>query len=171
MKIWQSGLLAALLTIGLGAGSPAPLRAAIFDFAFDDTSLQGELQGKRSDEQLRLTQLDAQLKDLFTRSGCYTVVDLAAVEDRARSTDLQACGDCALDLARQVGAQIAVTGWVQKVSNLILNINAQIREVESGRVLSAGSVDIRGNTDESWSHGLAYLVRNRLLMPDWEAGR
>jgi hypothetical protein len=171
MKIWQSGLLAAMLPIGLGAAPPVPLRAAIFGFAFDDTSLQGELQGKRPDEQLRLTHLDAQLKDLLTRSGCCTAVDLAAVADRARNSDLQACGACALDMARQVGAQIAVTGWVQKVSDLILNINAQIRDSESGRVLSAGSVDIRGNTDESWSHGLAYLVRNRLLTPDWEAGR
>jgi hypothetical protein len=25
------------------------------------------------------------------------------------------------------------------------------------------SVDIRGNTDESWSRGISYLVRNRLL--------
>jgi hypothetical protein len=171
MKIWQSGLLAALLTAALGAAPATPLRAAIFDFGFDDTSLQGELQGKRADEQLRLSHLDTQLKDLLTSSGCCTAVDLAAVTDRVRDTDLRACGGCALDMARKVGGQIAVTGWVQKVSNLILNINVEIQDVETGRVLSAGSVDIRSNTDESWAHGLAWLVRNRLLASEWEARR
>jgi hypothetical protein len=171
MKIWRPGLLAALLSAGLGAAPATPLRAAIFDFGFDDTSLQGELQGRRPDEQLRLSQLDAQLKDLLIRSGCCTAIDLAAVADQAARADLQACGGCALDMARKVGAQIAVTGWVQKVSNLILNINVAIQDVETGRVLSAGSVDIRGNTDESWSHGLAWLVRNRLLASNWEARR
>ena len=27
----------------------------------------------------------------------------------------------------------------------------------------ASSVDIRGNTDESWLHGIRYLLDNRLL--------
>jgi hypothetical protein len=34
-------------------------------------------------------------------------------------------------------------------------------------VVAAGSVDIRGNTDESWSRGLSYLLRNRLHPSEW----
>ena len=56
-----------------------------------------------------------------------------------------------------------MTGTVQKVSNLILNINVYIREARRPNRVTAYSVDIRGNTDESWSRGLSYLVRNRLL--------
>jgi hypothetical protein len=52
---------------------------------------------------------------------------------------------------------------VQKVSNLILNINVYMRDAESGRMTFARSVDIRGNTDESWQRGLDYLLRNYLL--------
>jgi hypothetical protein len=31
------------------------------------------------------------------------------------------------------------------------------------------SADMRGNTDESWLRALAYLVRNRLLAPNYGA--
>jgi len=52
---------------------------------------------------------------------------------------------------------------VQKVSNLILNINVYIEDAQSGRMEFIRSVDIRGNTDESWRRGLDYLLRNYLL--------
>ena len=56
-----------------------------------------------------------------------------------------------------------MTGTVQKVSNLILNINLYERDVASGDLLRAMSVDIRSNTDKSWTRGVSYLVRNRFL--------
>ena len=68
-------------------------------------------------------------------------------------------------MARELGADLAVTGFVQKVSNLILNINVIIRDARDGQALRGGSVDIRGNTDESWGRGISYLVRNRLFDP------
>ncbi len=95
------------------------------------------------------------------------MVDLRTVGDRARDLDMRTCNGCDVDLARKVGAQISVTGWVQKVSNLILNINLVVRDVETGQVVAAGSVDIRGNTDELWSRGLSYLLRNRLHPSEW----
>jgi hypothetical protein len=58
---------------------------------------------------------------------------------------------------------------VQKVSNLILNITLVVRDVGTGQVINAGSVDLRGNTDESWSRGLSYLLRNRLQPAEWAA--
>ena len=147
------------------AAHAAPLRAAVFDFEFVDTSPEPP----RPDEEARLRRLDQQLRDLLARSGQYQPVDLGAVATAARAANLREC-DCDVAFARQIGADVSVTGWVQKVSNLILNINAVIRDVPSGRVVRAGSVDIRGNTDESWSRGLAYLVENRLLTPPGGAG-
>ena len=49
--------------------------------------------------------------------------------------------------------------WVQKVSNLILNINIGV-STKQGEVLYTTSVDIRGNTDESWLRGVRRLVDN-----------
>jgi len=37
-----------------------------------------------------------------------------------------------------------------------------VEDAATGRTLRADSVDIRGNTDESWTRGLRYLIRERL---------
>jgi len=168
MKFWQYVILACLcFTRSAAAAAHPPVAAAVFPFVFDDTSLQGEAQGMREDQQTRLAALDRQLNEALLRSGCCSPVDVASVAKSAQSMNLLNCDGCEVGVARQAGAAISVTGWVQKVSNLILNINVVARDVATGRVISAGSVDIRGNTDESWSRGLAYLVRNRLHPSDW----
>ena len=53
-----------------------------------------------------------------------------------------------------------MTAWVQKVSNLILNVNIRIRDVRTDLVVVNKSVDIRSNTDESWTRGINYMVRS-----------
>ena len=49
---------------------------------------------------------------------------------------------------------------MQKVSNLILNINVEVRSVATGETLYVNSVDIRGNTDETWLRGVRRLAEN-----------
>jgi hypothetical protein len=53
------------------------------------------------------------------------------------------------------------------VSNLILNMNIYLRDVASGKTVAAMSADMRGNTAESWSRTLDWLIRNRLLAPGY----
>ena len=142
------------------------LRAAIFDFEFIDTSLEGATNGPRADETVRLMRLSEQLRTLVRSSGKFEVVDIAPVRAEVSKASLQACGGCDADFAQKLGAEISITGTVQKVSNLILNINLYARVVATKEPLVAMSVDIRGNTDESWSRGLDYLVRTRFLPPD-----
>ena len=156
----------------LTAWSPAQahvLRAAIFDFELIDTSLEGAMNGPRADETGRLARLGDQLRRLVTNSGKLEVIDIAPVRAEAHKTNLQACGGCDADLAQKLGAELAITGTVQKVSNLILNINLYVRVAATRAPLVAMSVDIRGNTDESWSRGLEYLVRTRFLPPETRA--
>ena len=62
-------------------------------------------------------------------------------------------------------AELTITGTVQKVANLILNMNIYVRDASSGATIAAMSADMRGNTDETWSRTLDWLVRNRLLAP------
>ena len=52
---------------------------------------------------------------------------------------------------------------VQKVSNLILNINVYMADVANDKMTFIKSVDVRGNTDESWSRSMTYLLNNYLL--------
>ena len=160
------------MACALLAAVPVPAAAqtvAVFDFELIDTSLEGELKGARADEQARLTRLSDQLRQRLEESGRFSLVDIAPIADEARASNLQACGGCDARLARRVGAEIAITGTVQKVSNLILNMNIYVRDAASGRTVAAMSADMRGNTDESWSRTLDWLLRNRLLAPGYGA--
>jgi hypothetical protein len=165
-------LLVVLLTLMISAPARAdPPRLAVFDFELVDTSLQGEVDGPRKDEQARLMRVGDQVRKELAESGKFDLLDISPVNAAAHGSNLQACGGCDVQYARRLGADLAITGVVQKVSNLILNINIYLRDVHSGRLVTSMSVDLRGNTDESWSRATSYLLRNRLLAPNYGAAR
>jgi hypothetical protein len=144
-----------------------PLKAAVFDFELLDTSLQGEMDGPRGDEQQRLIRTSEQIRKGLAESGKFAVLDIAPVKTAAHAANLQACGGCDVDLAQKLGADLAITGVVQKVSNLILSLNIYLRDTQTGRLVTSMSADFRGNTDESWQRTASYLLRNRLLAPNY----
>jgi hypothetical protein len=146
-----------------------PTKVAVFDFELVDTSLQGEVDGPRADEQRRLMSTGEQLRKTLAESGKFAVLDIAPVNAAAHGSNLQSCGGCDVHYAQQLGADFAITGVVQKVSNLILNMNVYIRDAHTGRLVTSMSVDLRGNTDESWFRAASYLLRNRLLAPNYGA--
>jgi hypothetical protein len=161
---------ATALTLMVSAPARAdPPKLAVFDFELVDTSLQGEVDGPRADEQARLMRVGDQLRKQLTESGRFQLLDISSVNAAAHGSNLQACGGCDVQYAQRLGADLAITGVVQKVSNLILNINIYLRDAHTGQLITAMSADFRGNTDESWSRATSYLVRNRLLAPNFGA--
>jgi hypothetical protein len=161
-----AAIVALMLLLPVSAQAEPP-KAAVFDFELVDTSLQGEIDGPRSDEAQRLIRTTEQIRKGLAESGKFTILDIAPVNDAAHGSHLQACGGCDVDLAQKLGADLAITGVVQKVSNLILNLNIYLRDAHSGRIVTFMSADFRGNTDESWQRAASYLLRNRLLAPDY----
>lgn len=158
------GFLAAALALSPLFARAQAERAAVFPFELYDTSLQGEKGGQGADEHARLALIDGKLRTMLANSGRYDPVPLGSAAAKAADLDLRTCDGCELPLARELGAGVSVVGWVQKVSPLILNINLVIRDVGTGKVVDGGSVDIRGDTDESWTRGVAYLLHDRLHM-------
>lgn len=141
-----------------------PAVVAVFDFELIDTSLEGAVKGANPLETRRLKLISDLLRQLLTQSGKYDVLDLAAVKDGiAAAGTFDGCNGCDTRIAKKLGASLAITGTVQKVSNLILNINIFVRDTTTGNLKQAMSADIRGNTDLSWTRGVNWLVRNRLL--------
>lgn len=167
-RLLAAAVLAAAVPAAPSRAWAEAQRAAVFPFELFDTSLNGAHGG--SQERLKL--IDGELRDLLAKSGRYEPVPLspAAVKATAALPDLRTCDGCETPIARELGADVSVVGWVQKVSELILNINLVIRDAKNGAVLEAGSVDIRGDNDESWSRGVAYLLRNRLHIGASAAG-
>ena len=164
-----SYLFAALLLMMSGVAHAEPPKLAVFDFEMIDTSLQGEVSGLSKEEQARLAHTADQVRTQLAGSGKFRVLDIAPVNAAAHGANLQACGGCDVKLAGELGADLLITGVVQKVSNLILNVNLYLRDVHTGQLVTMVSADMRGNTDESWSRATDYLVRNRLLAPNYGA--
>lgn len=164
------GLALALSTslgTGLGAvnAAQAATRVAVFEFELLDTSSEVDIRGPKPEEIRRLDLITHEVRRRLKEAG-YDVLDLSPQQAQiVEAAPFRNCNGCELPIAQALGAQIEVIGLVQKVSNLILNINFQLRDVATGEVLRAGSADIRNNTDESWLRGVSYLVRNRLLDP------
>jgi hypothetical protein len=149
----------ALLSPLAALAQPSP-KIAVFDFEFLDTS-----PAPPSDAEIARTKaLGDQLRQALASSGSYTVVDIAPVEAVASAgVSIRNCNGCERDYAGKLGAKLAAYGWIQKVSNLILNINLVIEDVTTGKTLNSASVDIRGNTDESWNRGLKFLLDDRVF--------
>ena len=159
-------LIAALALPALAsmAGAAKPARIAVFDLELVDSSLQGEMAGLDPADQARLRLVQEELQERLQQSGRFELIDTAPVADKvAVAGRLWSCNGCEVSIARRLDADLALVGWVQKVSNLILNLNVVIRDTSTREQVFASSVDIRGNTDESWLHGIRYLLDNRLL--------
>jgi uncharacterized protein DUF2380 len=165
MRDWPgrvAGLLAIVLLLlsSLAARAEEKPRIAVFDFQLIDTSPAPATPEERD----RTRRLGDALRDALRRSGHYDVVDIAPVRAKlAGMAEIRDCNGCERALAHELGASQAAYGWVQKVSNLILNLNLVIEDAASGRILHAGSVDIRGNTDESWFRGLKFLLEEHVF--------
>ncbi len=141
----------------------APVRRlAVVDFELvDDQNNPATKEAQVS----RLRNATAQLQHELADQNLYRVADPApsrALQQRLRSQQqfLYRCDDCADQIGRLLDVDLVMVTWVQKVSELILNLNVQIFDVRAQKVIFTKSVDMRGNTDESWHRAVHYLVRD-----------
>jgi hypothetical protein len=159
LRVLAAAAAVTLVALSASAAPAAERKVALFDFGLVNTSMEPT----RPDETARLGGLRAIAADELAKRG-FAIVDTAPIAgEAAKVRALHDCNGCELDLARGLGAELAAVGWVQKVSNLILNLNLQVRDVATGTLVHAGSVDIRGNTDESWRRGVTYLINRRIF--------
>lgn len=162
---WRHAVALLFLLVAWSAPGWAgePRTAAVFDFELIDNSIEGEKRGVDPAETARLELISDLLREKLAASGQYEIVPTApAAADIEDAGYIHSCNGCDARIARTLGARLAITGQVFKMSTLILNIKIAVRDAESGKLLRHVNADIRGNTDESWSHGVRWLVRNRL---------
>ncbi len=129
---------------------------AFFGFRLINTTLTPSTE----DELQRLKLLDKIIDEKLVASGRYTTIPIP--EDMrseiAKGPDFGSCS-CEADYAKRLDADLVGWGTVQKVSNLILNINVYIADVKSNNYVFVKSVDIRSNDDTSWTKGLRWMLR------------
>ena len=124
-----------------------------------------DLEPTTDAERARLASIGSLFKAKLEASGRYKFVSIPAdaAGKIAAGPEIGACGGCEFDYGKQLGAEHAAWIVVQKVSDLILNINVYMGDVTARKLAFVHSVDIRGDTDESWTRGITYLVKNYLL--------
>jgi Protein of unknown function (DUF2380) len=161
----------ALISLAIGdrasAAAPAaadPVTTVAFlgvEFLNDHEDLEPTTDAERA----RRASIGELLKSQLEMSGRYKFVHIPAdaAAKMAADREIGNCGGCEFDYGKQFGAEDAAWIVVQKVSDLILNINVYIADVAARKLKFVHSVDVRGNTDESWTRGLTYLVKNYLL--------
>jgi hypothetical protein len=124
-----------------------------------------DLEPTTSAERARIALIASLFKAKLEASGRYTFVSIPAdaAGKIAAGPEVGACGGCEFGYGKELGADYAAWIVVQKVSDLILNINVYMADVATRKLAFVHSVDIRGDTDESWTRGITYLVKNYLL--------
>ncbi|WP_353476469.1 DUF3280 domain-containing protein (plasmid) [Salipiger sp. H15] len=138
-------------------------KVAFFGITFLDTSLQTAELGQDPAELARIAMLEELVRQRFTDEG-YELLDLGPVAvERERIVNPAKCYGCDTRMAAKLGADYSLVGEVQKVSNLILSMNLQLRDVKSGQTVKGRVVDIRSNTDESWRRGMDYILRTGIF--------
>ncbi len=163
MKALIAAVALALCPSLVSADMPKPGRVAFFGLYFVDTSTEGAINGVRPDETSRTAMAAAVVAEDFADRGFVLVEMEPVAEELERVLNPAHCNGCDARMADKLGADYALTGEVQKVSNLILNINLYLRDAKTGELARGGSVDIRGNTDESWQRGTRYLLKNLMF--------
>ena len=140
-----------------------PFKTVVFDIELIDMSQEAD-SGIRDDQTHRLKLVSDELRNLLQTSPQIQLVDpLPRMDEIRQKAPLYRCNGCDEDLAKQLGADLLVSGIVQKTSNLILSFAITVKDVRSGKAIRGGQADIRGNTDDSWLRGIRWVVKNRLL--------
>ena len=85
---------------------------------------------------------------------------VAAADPGAR---LHECNGCERDIAADVDAEWVLVGWIQMVSNLIVNLNVVAYDVGSGVRVAQAFVDLRGNNERSWRRATQYMLDKILV--------
>ena len=165
------GVALGLMTVASQvAAVDAPKSIAVMDCTLiDDNAAYNDADTNRI-QHARIGMISDDLRTQLRERKLYRVADNTPVSSMisqlSSTQDMNSCNGCELQVARKLGVERVGVCWVQKVSNLIININLRVEDVASGKAVFQRSVDIRGNTDLSWRRGVKALVDRLAEDPD-----
>jgi uncharacterized protein DUF2380 len=165
-RAFMEGLVASAWVIswcvtGVASAAQDSPTIAFLGFQLVNTSVEPT----KEEEQQRLEMLNTLFLEQVDASHRFRVVPVPpdVQQEIAKGPAIANCNGCQRDYGRRAGADLVAWGTVQKVSNLIMNINVYMEDVRREKLIFGKSVDIRGNTDDSWKRGIDYTLRNYLL--------
>jgi hypothetical protein len=166
IRFWLIAVAALVAATPASAADDPSAASARTRLAVLDIELTGDHGGPEleSEHAARVQATSAHLREELRRTHIYEVADNASAQElieRLQSVQyLHKCNGCELDIAAALGAQQVLVAWIHRVSNLILTLNFEIRDVPSGNVSVRSSFDFRGDNDAAWTRAVDYLVRD-----------
>jgi hypothetical protein len=160
LRICLAVLALPLILVSSAFANP---KVAIFPFEIRDAAMEGDPFAVPQEADLaRLKLVADELKSLMVASGRFDVVDLSSYKDEIeKASPFYKCDGCEVDIAKESGADLAVTGFVDKVTDALMSLQIFVRNAGTGKMEKTMSAEIRGNTDDLWLHGIRYLWKNR----------
>ena len=147
----------------------APVQAAP-RLALMQPELDGDLSDTSKQEQWhqRLDRLERQVQDGLG-GDLYAIVDPQPAADLfaqyAQRAAVYQCVPCALEVAKRLDAERVLSLRVFRMSHLVMNLHAILRDAETGSVRYARFLSFRGDTDEAWQHAAHFLIRDMRKIP------
>ena len=157
----SAAALALLLSVGAKADPVTTVAFLGVQFLNDHEGDEPTTDAERA----RLAAIASVFQQKLEASGHYRFIGVpdATRSQIAEGPVIGSCGGCEFRYGADAKSDRVAWLVVQKVSNLILNLNVYVGDVPAHKLTFVHSVDIRGNTDESWTRGISYLVKNYVL--------
>lgn len=144
-----------------------PIKLAVFDIELDDFSAGGPIAGESAAETERLRRVTALARERLAQSGLFEIIDGgASANQMVKSHWLRKCNGCEAEIARDLGADMSFVAFFRKISVMAQNLEFRIRDARTGALMNVSQTDLRGETDESWSRAIVWLLRYRLIEPE-----
>jgi hypothetical protein len=154
--------LTLLATTLSGAAQPSMHKTlVVLPFEIQDTS--GEV-GPADRHTAMLSRLTTLVRNEIAFGQSYRVepknlTDQAVAAVNA-GTFLRGCNGCEIDIAKRLGANYVLVGWIYKVSTLILALHINVKDVLTGKTIYARVFDFRGDNEQAYAHAARAVARS-----------
>jgi len=132
----------------------------VLDFEIIDTS--NEPVDQRAEHARRLAQARDAITSGLAARQTYNVVDRASIQSDLdqilKQSYLRTCNGCEVTLAKKAGADLVMTGVVNKVSTLILSMGVSITRASDGDLVYHQGFDFRGDNDQSYARAAKFFT-------------
>lgn len=126
----------------------------------DNTPVPGGVERN----EMMLEKLTNFISQKIDEAGIFDVVPQADVNDTVNNAQLgtyiRTCNRCEYDLAKKVKGDKVMTGWIYKMSILILTMHIEVKDVQSEKILISKAYDFRGDNEKAWLRAAKYMVRD-----------
>ena len=148
--------LAITCTMASSVEGADPIKLAIADFDYKDTS--GETQDQAVAHAERLKNFTKLVDDELSASGKYQVVALTCPKRPCSAGAMDA--ESLSDAARQSGARLLLYGGIHKMSTLVQFGKAQIADLETDQVVYDRTITFRGDDDNAWTRAAQFVAED-----------